>query len=272
MSGSKKKKARAPSKEENGESSAERGDRAASKRDDATPAAIPTGVRRWFLLSSFGFLFATGMPWDRRSSPIQWIAGWVAHSDWSDRALALHMAIPLLMLVAVASRETAPRVWPRMSVASLGFFAMASFAIVTFGDSLPPRPQDGAGPFYQDIPRVIRSYAGWATYAVRALTFVPAALVAGWALAAKGSDRAPIANRILLALATASTVLIWAPRRMAFGYWLAAAMSLALLVLAPLVKDEPEALDERARKKITAASVLWFVAFAAIALTRSRRF
>lgn len=270
MSGSKKKKARAPSKEETSEPS---GDRAVTKGGDAAaPAAIPTGIRRWFLLCSFGFLFATGMPWDRRSSPIQWIAGWVAHSDWSDRALALHMAIPLLMLVAVASRETAPRVWPRMSVASLSFFAMASFAIVTFGDALPPRPQDGAGPFYQDIPRVIRSYAGWATYAVRALTFAPAALVAGWALSAKGSDRAPIANRIMLALTTASTVLIWAPRRMAFGYWVAAAMSLALLVLAPLVKDEPEALDERARKKITAASVLWFVAFAAIALTRSRRF
>jgi hypothetical protein len=271
MSGS-KKKARAPRREESNESGAARGDCAAQPRAQRAEAAIPTGVRRWFLLVSLGFLLASGMPWDRRASPIQWIAGWVAYADVSDRALALHMAIPLLMLVAVASRETAPRVWPRMSVASLAFFSMTSFAIVTFGEALPPRPQGWMGPFYQDIPRVIRSYAGWATYAVRALTFVPVALVAGWALAAKGSDRAPMANRIVLALTASSTVLLWAPRRMSFGYWIAAAMSLALLVLAPLVQDEPEVLDANARKKISVASALWFVAFAAIALTRSRRF
>jgi hypothetical protein len=81
-----------------------------------------------------------------------------------------------------------------------------------------------------------------------------------------------MANRIVLALTASSTVLLWAPRRMSFGYWIAAAMSLALLVLAPLVQDEPEVLDANTRKKISVASALWFVAFAAIALTRSRRF
>lgn len=273
MSGSKKKKSRAPSSKDAGspDASTSASSDVSAQKSELAPA-IPTGVRRLFLFSALGFLLSVGLPWDRRSSPIQWIASWVAYSDWSDRALALHMAIPLLMLVAVASRETAPRVWPRMSVASLSFFAMTSFAIVTFSESLPPRPQDAMALIYQDIPRVIRAYAGWATHAVRALMFVPAALVGGWALASKGSDRAPIANRMLLALTAASTTLIWAPRRVSLGYWLAFAMSFALTVCAPLVKDEPEVLDEATRKKITGASLLWFVAFAAIALTRGRRF
>jgi hypothetical protein len=277
MSGSKQKKKRAnePS------SSSER--TATVETSSAAKPAVPEGARKYFLLAAFAFLASTGLPWARRASPIQWIASWVAHSDWSDRALALHMALPLLMLVAVASRETAPRVWSRMSVASMAFFSMTSFAIVSFGNSLPPRPHEADMIIYQDIPRVIRAYAGWASYALRALLFAPAALVAGWALAAKSTsiapedgtssaDRAPLANRILLALTAAGTTLVWAPRRGAWGYWVGLAASFALLVLAPLVEDKPAALDATKRKQASLALALWFVAFAALALTRVRRF
>jgi hypothetical protein len=278
MSGSKQKKKRAnePS------SSSERTATVETSSAAAKPA-VPEGARKYFLLAAFAFLASTGLPWARRASPIQWIASWVAHSDWSDRALALHMALPLLMLVAVASRETAPRVWSRMSVASMAFFSMTSFAIVSFGNSLPPRPHEADMIIYQDIPRVIRAYAGWASYALRALLFAPAALVAGWALAAKSTsiapedgtssaDRAPLANRILLALTAAGTTLVWAPRRGAWGYWVGLAASFALLVLAPLVEDKPAALDATKRKQASLALALWFVAFAALALTRVRRF
>lgn len=272
MAGSSKKKKGAASKDapSDNEASATTSP-STTKGAGAQPAAIPTGVRRLFLIASFVFLASTGLPWGRRESPIQWIAGWVAYSDWSDRLLAMHLSLPLLMLVAVASRETAPRVWSRMSVASLGFFSMASLAIVSFGEALPARPQDPTQFIYLDIPRIIRSYAGWPSYAVRALMFAPAAFVAGWGLAAKGTDRAPLANRILLALTAASTALIWAPMRGGFGYWIALAACLALLALAPLVEDEPSVLDTSLRKKISFTSVLWFVMFAAIALTRTRR-
>lgn len=246
----------------------------ADKPSESAPVAngVPTGVRRLFLIASLAFLSSTGLPWGRRASPIQWIAGWVAHSDWSDRALALHMALPLLMLVAVASRETAPRPWSRVSVASMSFFALTSITIVSFGDALPPRPPTADMLIYQDIPRVIRSYAGWPAYVLRALLFAPAALVAGWALSAKGTERAAIANRVTLALTAAGTALVWAPMRGGFGYWVGLATSLALLVLAPLVEDVPETLDAKKRRQIAGASALWFVALAALALTRARRF
>ena len=45
-----------------------------------------------------------------------------------------------------------------------------------------------------------------------------------------------------------------------------------LLVLAPLVEDKPAALDPSKRKQASLALAVWFVAFAALALTRVRRF
>jgi hypothetical protein len=108
-------------------------------------------------------------------------------------------------------------------------------------------------------------------HALRALLFVPPALVAGWALATKGTDRAPLANRLLLGFVTVGLTLTWGPMRTAWGYWVSLATAVALLGIAPFVPDEPEALTLDKRKKVALASALWFVALAALALTRSRR-
>jgi hypothetical protein len=236
----------------------------------ATPA-IPRGTRRAWLLSALAFLASTALPWSCRGSPIQWTAHWASVPTPGDRALALHAVIPLLMLVAIASRETAPRVWPRMSVATLGFFGMASLAVVSFGDTLPARPQQSPQAFYRDIPRVILAYEGWTRHALRALLFVPPALSAGWALAGRGTDRAPLANRLLLGFVCVGLTLAWGPARTAFGWWVSLAGALSVLLLAPFVPDEPAALEAPARRRLALASGLWFVALAALALTRARR-
>lgn len=243
---------------------------AAQPEAERTPA-IPTGTRRYWLLSVLGLLVSTALPWSCKASPIQWIASWASFSDISDRALAMHATVPLLVLVAVASRETAPRVWARMSVASIAFFSMASMSVVAFGDALPTRPQFPGMSLYQDIPRVIRAYEGWPKHVLRALLFVPPALISGWALSAKGTDRAPLANRLMLGFLCAGLTLAWAPRRSEWGYWVGLVMSFVVLSLASRVDDQPPVLDADKRNKVTAASVVWFVAFAALALTRARR-
>lgn len=242
-----------------------------AQTDGERTPAIPTGTRRYWLFSVFALLVSAALPWSCKASPIQWIASWASFSDIGDRALAMHAIVPLLVLVAVASRETAPRVWARMSVASIAFFSMASMAVVAFGDTLPARPQFPGMPLYQDIPRVIRAYEGWARHVLRALLFVPPALVSGWALAAKGTDRAPLANRLMLGFLCAGLTLAWAPRRSEWGYWVGLVASFLVLSLASRVEDEPPSLEADKRNKVTIASVLWFVAFAALALTRARR-
>jgi hypothetical protein len=158
-----------------------------------------------------------------------------------------------------------------MSVATMSFFALAALAVPAFSESLPTRPQLPGAPLYQDLPRIIRAYEGWARHVVRALIFVPPALVAGWALAGRGSVRAPLANRLLLGLLCAGLTLLWAPKRTDWGYWVGLSSSLALLALSARVPDEPPALEPRQRNQITLALVLWFALTATLALTRARR-
>jgi|LNFM01.1.fsa_nt_gb hypothetical protein len=261
-----------PAREEAPAESEERSiEKSTPEPERARTPAVPTGMRRNWLLTVFAFLVSTGLPWSCKASPIQWIASWASFPDLGDRALAMHATVPLLVLVAVASRETAPRVWARMSVASIAFFSMASLAVVAFGDALPTRPQMPGMPVYQDIPRVIRAYEGWARHVLRALLFVPPALVAGWALAKRGTDRAPLANRLMLGFLCAGLTLAWAPRRSEWGYWVGLVTSALVLALASRVDDQPQSLEPDKRNKVTAASVLWFVGLAALALTRARR-
>ncbi|MDP3278432.1 MAG: hypothetical protein Q8Q09_24800 [Deltaproteobacteria bacterium] len=236
----------------------------------AKKPAVPKGWRRAWLLTAMGFMLSLALPWSCGGSAVQWSMHFASVPSWGDRALAFASIVPVLMLVAVASRETAPRVWSRFSTAFMSFSALASVVLVTFAQWLPNRPRID-NQYYRDIPRVIRAYRGGTEHLVRGWVLLPLLMVATWALRGKGTSRAPLAHRLLLSLTMAGLTLIWAPACNAWGHKVSLVISLGLLLLSPWVEDDPSVVEPAVQRKLTLASGLWFVALAALALTRSNR-
>ena len=219
----------------------------------------------WLLCALF-FMFCTGMPWSCGASPVVWTVQWFVMPGLSDKLLGVHAVLPLLALVVVASRETVPRVWPRMAVAMISFASFVSLSVVLFSNKLPARAETTVQTMAMALPRPITKFHGVLGYTVRAWVTIPLALAVGWALASKGTDRAPLGTRLTLALWCCSLTALWMPLGGQWGHFIALLAAGSVLFITPFVEDEPSMLKPAQKLKLLAVSALWFIPLAVLGL------
>lgn len=228
---------------------------------------VPRGWRRVWLLCVLGFMLSTGLPWSCGASPVVWTVQWFAMPGMGDKLLGIHAVLPLLALVVVASRETVPRVWPRMSVAMMSFASFVSLAIVCFSNALPARPEGAAARMMaMALPRPITKFPGILGYITRAWVTIPLAILVGWVLGSKGSVRAPLGMRLTLGLWTVALTAMWMPLGGQWGHFLALLAAGSVLFLAPFVEDASPVLDAKQQRKLLAVSALWYLPLAVLGL------
>jgi hypothetical protein len=216
----------------------------ASSRDASAAPGAPRGVRAAWLLTALLFLLFAGLPWTscNRLGPVSAAVQLTLGRQLTAQLWGIAAALPLMLLAGVAALETSGKPYR-------GPGRVVAFAIVATLAS--------EGVFILRNSFVRMNWHHGALWALRVGVLAPPVLIALWAYRRRSENAAPMASRLLAAHAAVAMPLAWAPlldRGGATAGFLAAA---ALLVLAPLVPDQPAALSPRARQFLALGAALW---------------